>query len=141
LSLFTANCRRNVYLAVSTGICARKATLPRERILAYRRITVLGLCIQNSKSESLSSSIFVQKLPLPQPFYSSLDFVRNYLGEPVKTNLDFLEQETVIGSAIIWAICKSAPRPRQITTPTPHHSVSYRPDVLLAAQQTALKTA
>jgi len=47
LSSFTANCRRNVYLAVSTGICAREATLPRERILAYRLITVLGLCIQN----------------------------------------------------------------------------------------------
>ena len=48
MSLFTANCRRNVYLAVSSGICARKATLPRERILAYRLITVLGLGIQNN---------------------------------------------------------------------------------------------
>ena len=48
MSLFTANCRRNVYLAVSSKICARKATLPRERILAYRLITVLGLCIQNT---------------------------------------------------------------------------------------------
>jgi len=38
-----------------------------------------------------------------------------------KTNLDFLEQETVSGSGISWAICKSAPRPRQITTPAPHH--------------------
>ena len=27
------------------------------------------------------------------------------------------------GSGISWAICKSAPRSRQITTPTPHHSV------------------
>jgi len=26
------------------------------------------------------------------------------------------------GSGISWAICKSAPRPRQITTPAPHHS-------------------
>jgi len=34
-----------------------------------------------------------------------------------------LEQETVSGSGISWAICKSAPRSRQITTPVPHHSV------------------
>ena len=33
-----------------------------------------------------------------------------------------LKQETVSGSGISWAICKSAPRPRQITTPKPHHS-------------------
>ena len=34
-----------------------------------------------------------------------------------------LKQETVSGSGISWDICKSAPRSRQITTPTPHHSV------------------
>ena len=33
-----------------------------------------------------------------------------------------LKQETVSGSGISWAICKSAPRSRQITTPAPHHS-------------------
>ena len=40
-------------------------------------------------------------------------------------------------SGISWAICKSAPRPRQTTTPAPHHSVFYRPDALPAAQPTA----
>jgi len=40
-----------------------------------------------------------------------------------KTNLDSLEQEIVSGSGICWAICKSAPHPRQITTPAPHHSI------------------
>jgi len=34
-----------------------------------------------------------------------------------------LKQETVSGSGISWAICKSASRARQITTPAPHHSV------------------
>ena len=34
-----------------------------------------------------------------------------------------LNQETVSGSGIRWATCKSAPRSRQITTPAPHHSV------------------
>jgi len=33
-----------------------------------------------------------------------------------------LKQETVSGSGISWAICKSASRSRQITTPVPHHS-------------------
>jgi len=50
-----------------------------------------------------------------------------------------LKQETVRGSDISWAICKSAPCSRQMTTPAPHHSVFYRPDALLAAQPTASK--
>jgi len=45
----------------------------------------------------------------------------------------------VIGSGISWAICKSAPRSRQITTPVPHHSVFYRPHALSATQPTASK--
>ena len=48
-----------------------------------------------------------------------------------------LKQETVSGSGIRRAICKSAPRSRQITTPVPHRSVFYRPDALPAAQPTA----
>jgi len=56
-----------------------------------------------------------------------------------KTNLDLLEQEIVSGSGICWAICKSASNPTQITTPTSHHSVFYRPDALPAAQPTASK--
>ena len=43
------------------------------------------------------------------------------------------------GSGISWAICKSAPCPRQITTPASQHSVFYRPDALPAAQPTASK--
>ena len=50
-----------------------------------------------------------------------------------------LKQETVSGSGISWAICKSAPLSRQITTPVPHHSVFYRPGALPAAQPTASK--
>ena len=50
-----------------------------------------------------------------------------------------LKQETVSGSGISSAICKSAPRSRQITTPAPHHSVFYRLDALPAAQPTASK--
>jgi len=52
-----------------------------------------------------------------------------------KTNLNLLEQQIVSGSGISWAICKSAPRPRQITTPATQHSVFYRSDALPAANQ------
>ena len=41
------------------------------------------------------------------------------------------------GSGISFAICKSAPHSRQVTTPALHHSVFYRPDALPAAQPTA----
>jgi len=34
----------------------------------------------------------------------------------------WLKQETVTSSGISWAICKSASRSRQRTTPAPHHS-------------------
>jgi len=50
-----------------------------------------------------------------------------------------LKQEAVSGRGINWAICKSAPRSRQITTPALHHSVFYRSDALPAAQPTASK--
>ena len=41
----------------------------------------------------------------------------------VKAIWILLKQETVSGSGISWAICKSAPCSRQTTTPAPHHSV------------------
>ena len=42
-----------------------------------------------------------------------------------KTNLILLKQETVSGSGISWAVCRSAPCSRQITTLAPHHSVFF----------------
>ena len=52
----------------------------------------------------------------------------DYPGEPVpemqnQSGFILLEQETVSGSGISWAICKSTPCSRQITMPTLHHSV------------------
>ena len=43
------------------------------------------------------------------------------------------------GSGITWAICKSAPRSRQITTPAPHHSVLYGPSLPPTNSVNALK--
>jgi len=51
-----------------------------------------------------------------------------------------LKQETVSGSGISWAIFKSAPCSRQITTPAPHYSVFYRPDALPVDQPTVSST-
>ena len=73
-----------------------------------------------------------------QPFnglFSRTTWVSRY--QKGKTNLDFTGAES--GSGITWAICKSAPRSRQITTPAPNHSVFYRLDALPAAQPTASK--
>jgi len=68
-------------------------------------------------------------------------FFWDYLGErwagtrKVKPIWILLKQETVSGSGISWAICKSA----SPLAPDPHHSVFYRPDALPAAQPTASK--
>jgi len=55
--------------------------------------------------------------------------------QKVKPVWILLKQETMSGSGISWAICKSARRSRQITKPAPHHSVFYRLDVLPATRR------
>jgi len=55
-----------------------------------------------------------------------------------KTNQDLLKQETVSGSGISWAICKSAPQTDNYANI--HHSGFYRPDAFPAAQPTASST-
>ena len=70
--------------------------------------------------------------PVERPFF------RDEPGKPVPERI-LLKQETVSGSGINWAICKSASRSRQITTPASHHSVFYRLDAFPATQPTASK--
>jgi len=70
-----------------------------------------------------------------QPFNSSFPGLPRWAGTTkVKPIWILLKQETVSGSGISWAVCKSAPRSRQITMPAPHHwsclqagCPSYRP--------------
>ena len=57
----------------------------------------------------------------------------------VKAIWILLKQETVSGSGISWAVCKSAHRSRQITMPALYHSVFYRQDALPVAQPTESK--
>jgi len=74
------------------------------------------------------------------PFNGPFPGLSGWAGtRKVKPIWILLKQETVSGSGISWAVCKSAPRSRQITTPAPHCSVFYRPDALPAAQPTASK--
>ena len=74
--------------------------------------------------------------PFNGPLSGTTRMSRYQKGKPIWI---LLKQETVSGSGISWAICKSAPLSRQITMPVPHHSVFYRPDALPATQQTASK--
>jgi len=86
-------------------------------------------------------------LLLLQPFYGHWT-VWDYPGEPVsesynqedKANLDLLEQEIVSGNGISWAISKSAPCPRQITTPASHRSIFTGQMPFLLPNQQRLST-
>ena len=52
--------------------------------------------------------------------------------QKVKPIWILLKQKTGSGSGINWAICKSAPRSRQIATPAPHRSVFLQRGGVLA---------
>ena len=70
------------------------------------------------------------------PFSGTTQVSRYQKGKPIWI---LLNQETVSGSGISWALCKSAPRSRQITMPAPHHSDFYRLDAIPVDQPTASK--
>ena len=93
----------------------------------------LPLCFDLIK---ISQTFYLHTHPFNGPFSRTTRVSRYQKG---KTDLDLLKHETVSGSGISWAICKSAPSSREITMPAPHHSVFYRPDALPAAQPTVSK--
>ena len=112
--------------------------------------------LRSSRCCTNASSFSLQHVKSPVNYCSKHDICTHththtrltalFLGLPgwagtrkVKPIWILLKQETVSGSGISWATCKSAPRSRQITTPAPHRSVFYRPDSLPAAQPTASK--
>ena len=73
--------------------------------------------------------------------FSRTTWVSLYQKGKTSQDLNEARDDGVVGcSGISWTICKqSAPHFRQITTPTPHHSVFYRPDALPDAQPTVSK--
>ena len=96
---------------------------------------ICKVCLRNPKDQLLGSTALHT-----HPFNGPFPGLPRWAGtRKVKPIWILLKQETVCGSGISWAICKSAHRSRQITTPAPHHSVFYRPDALPAAQPTASK--
>ena len=93
--------------------------------------------MHNSRWVGLHAAFYQQQ---QHPFNSSLSgSTRASRYQKGKTNLHLLKQERVRGSGISWTICKSAPRPRQMTTPASHHSIFrlahlvWEPSVLVAA--------
>ena len=72
--------------------------------------------------------------PFNGPFSKTIQVSQYRKVKPVWI---LLKQETVSGSGISWAICRSATCSRQITMPIPLHSIFYRPDVLPATEPTA----
>jgi len=97
-----------------------------------------GLCIRDITL--IYDVINTYTHPHTHPFNGPFPGLPRWAGtRKVKQIWILPKQETVSGSGISWAICKSAPRSTQITTPATHHSVFYRPDALPAAQPTASK--
>ena len=92
-------------------------------------------CVCN-KQLSVKSDTHTHTHPFNGPLSGTTRLSRYQKGKPIWI---LLKQETVSGSGICWAICKSAPCSRQITMPAPHHSVFYKPDALPAAQPTVSK--
>jgi len=100
---------------------------------------IFCIYIQTQNIVTLSRVVVEQHThthPFNGPFCGTTRVSRYQKGKPIWI---LLKQETVSSSGISWAICKSAPRSRQVTMPAPHHSFFYRPDALPAAQPTASK--
>ena len=127
------------HVAVACTVCASVATVLLG--LPTGAISTLALCTPSPATDSQLTRLTVAThTSHTHPFngsFSGITQVSRYQkGKPIWI---LLKQEIVSGSDISWAICNSARRSRQITTPAPHHSVFYRPDALPAAQPTASK--
>jgi len=92
--------------------------------------SISAVCVITGISTSTITSKQQQQHPFNGPLSGATQVSWYQKG------LDLLEQERLSGSGISWAICKSAPRPRQITMPVSHHSVwTGRTPFLLPNQQ------
>jgi len=94
-----------VYVCVSSNVAGEKESIPCQ-------LTVKGKLSTNDDVDTHT------RLTALFPGLPGLASTRK-----VKPIWILLKQETVSGSGISWAVCKSAPRFRQITMPAPHHSV------------------
>ena len=90
----------------------------------YRLTSVMSikwLLIILSLTVNIVQPLHTHTHPFNGPFSGTTWTVSRYqTGKPIWI---LLKQETVSGSSISWAVCKSASHSRQITTPAPHHSL------------------
>jgi len=121
----------------------RSTSMPRRK-LRWCSVLVTFSPIRSSWQQRINICILNQPLKThthTHTFNGPFPGLPGWTGtRKVKSIWILLKQETVSGSGISWAIFKSAPRSRQITTPATHHSVFYRPDALPAAQPTVEST-
>ena len=95
------------------------------------------------ESSTLTTRLPSHPQPLLHPFndlFSRTTCVSRYQKGKTSPDLNEARDDGVLGcSGDRWTICKqSAPRSRQITTTTPHHSIFYRPDALQKQTNTHL---
>jgi len=128
----------SIYASDSDGISFCSAT--------YRQLWLITSTSTSTNKKAKLSSIFYYyynynhfMTPWTLSGITRVSRYQKGKNEEGKTNLDLLEQEIVSDSGISWAICKFAPRPRQVIMPASHHSVFYRPDTLPTAQPTVSK--
>ena len=131
-----------MHLKPVVKVISHKATSPPATLGTFNSIHNVVKCALPSNRWLFGP----MSLPLKEQLTHTHPFNGPFPGLPgwdgtrkVKPIWILLKQETVSGSDISWAICKSAPRSRQITMPAPHHSVFYMLDALPAAQPTASK--
>ena len=84
-------------------------------VLAYPGYSGKKGCRSSSSSAYMHTNTYLRAICPGLPRWAGT--------REVKPIWILLKQETMSGSGISWAICKSAPRSRPITTPAPHHSV------------------
>jgi len=86
--------------------------------------------------ESLSITVFGSEFEIAGAVQRKARFTNVVLNDGWDSDV---VADCRLWTCINWAVCKYAPRPRQITMPAPHHSVYDRLDTLPATQPTASK--
>ena len=109
---------------------AYRLTIPGWYLVLIVGIFGCILIVSSCSTQGIFIGGFNGVLTAPIPAHTHIRLTALFLGLPgwagtrkAKPIWILLKQETVSGSGISWAICKSAPCCRQITTPAPHHSL------------------
>ena len=105
-------------------IFVRLPTLDQATVTRLRRHshTLIALCATGRSALVDGSRVTHTHTRLTALFPGLPRWACTRKGKPIWI---LLKHETVSGSGISWAMCKSAPRSRQITTPAPHHPTTH----------------